>query len=402
MHFRIALVACAICFAGAAPIVAQAPSPLTRADAVQTAMERGARLGVARADTLVASAQLIAARARPNPTLNGSYSGAVPNYHVSADFPIDLPGLRQTRIRAAELGVQASQFRFLSARATIALDADTTYTRAVAARDRLALSRRNALDADSLLHMVERRRDAGDAAEMDVALARVNAGQQENIAVGDSLTWISALLDLQGVLGMVSDRLEIRVSDSLAMPPEAAVAGQSTLAEAAAGLSLESATLSARLQHRSIWSTPSISLGFEYHDPGGQTGILPTFGLGIGVPLFDRNRGAIALAEAEQARAAAELTLARVQTRNEIAHAIRERENALSRVARDQQVVTSANLVVAMSLTAYREGAQSLPNVLQAQRTARDVLAQYIDDLANAWVATAELRVLSLAPPSSP
>jgi len=402
MHFRIALVACAVCSAGAAPIAAQAPSPLTRAEAVQTAMERGARLGVARADTLVASAQLIAARARPNPTLSGSYSAAVPNYHVSADFPIDLPGLRQTRIRAAELGVQAAQYRFLSARAIIALDADTTYTRAVAARDRLALSRRNALDADSLLHMVERRRDAGDAAEMDVALARVNAGQQQNIAVGDSLTWISALLDLQGVLGMVSDRLEIRVADSLVMPPEAAVAGQATLTEAAAGLSLESATLSARLQHRSIWSTPSVSLGFEYHDPGGQTGILPTFGLGIGVPLFDRNRGAIALAEAEQARAAAELTLARVQTRNQIAHAIRERENALSRVARDQQVVTSANLVVTMSLTAYREGAQSLPNVLQAQRTARDVLAQYIDDLANAWIATAELRALSLAPPSSP
>lgn len=402
MHFRIALVVCAICSVGAAPIVAQVPSPLTRAEAVQTAMERGARLGVARADTLVAGAQLIAARARPNPTLNGSYSGAVPNYHVSADFPIDLPGLRQTRIRAAELGVQAAQYRFLSARAVNALDADTTYTRAVAARDRLALSRRNALDADSLLHMVERRRDAGDAAEMDVALARVNAGQQENIAVGDSLTWISALLDLQGVLGMVSDRLEIRVADSLVMPPEAAVAGQATLSEAAAGLSLESATLSARLQHRSIWSTPSVSLGFEYHDPGGQTGILPTFGLGIGVPLFDRNRGAIALAEAEQARAAAELTLARVQTRNQIAHAVRERENALSRVARDQQIVTSANLVVAMSLTAYREGAQSLPNVLQAQRTARDVLAQYIDDLATAWIATAELRVLSLAPPSSP
>lgn len=401
MPCRIALVACAVYLLGAAPIAAQPPPQLTRAEAVQTAMERGARLGVALADTAVANARLIVARARPNPSLTASYSGATPNYHVSADVPLDLPGLRQTRIRAAELGVESAQLRFLSARATIALDADTTYTRAVAARERRALSRRNALDADSLLHMVERRRDAGDASEMDVQLARVNAGQQENITIGDSLTWISALLDLQGVLGMLSDRVEIRVTDSLAMPPEAAVAGQSTLTEAAAGLSLESATLSARLQHRSVWSTPSISLGFEYHDPGGQTGILPTIGFGIGLPLFDRNRGAIAQAEAERTRAAAELALARVETRNRIAHAMRERENALSRVARDQQVVTSANLVVTMSLTAYREGAQSLPNVLQAQRTARDVLVQYIDDLANAWIATATLRVLALAPPSA-
>jgi outer membrane protein TolC len=51
-----------------------------------------------------------------------------------------------------------------------------------------------------------------------------------------------------------------------------------------------------------------------------------------------------------------------------------------------------------MALTAYREGASSLPNVLEAHRTARDVLAQYIDDLAAAWIATAELRVFSLTP----
>jgi outer membrane protein TolC len=54
-----------------------------------------------------------------------------------------------------------------------------------------------------------------------------------------------------------------------------------------------------------------------------------------------------------------------------------------------------------MSLTAYREGAASLPNVLEAQRNARDVLAQYIQDLANAWIATAELRVLALVPSPS-
>jgi outer membrane protein TolC len=49
-----------------------------------------------------------------------------------------------------------------------------------------------------------------------------------------------------------------------------------------------------------------------------------------------------------------------------------------------------------MSLTAYREGQSSLPNVLEAQRNARDVLGQYIDDLAAAWIASASLRVFLL------
>ena len=397
MYVRVALIAA--CAAYAAPITAQTRG-LSRSDAVQTAIERGARLVVALADTAVANASFIAASARPNPSLSTSYSKSVPNYHVAFDIPIDFPWQRQLRVRAATLGLQAADIRYQFVRATIALDADTTYTRAIAARERVALSRRNALDADSLLHMVERRRDAGDASELDVELARVNAGREENVTAGDSLILVSSLLDLQAVLGMTAERLEIQATDSLALPPEAAVPGR-TLSEVAASMSLESATLSARLQHRSFWSSPSVSLGFEYKDPD-YPGLLPTFGLGIGLPLFDRNRGAIAQAEAERARASAELTLAQVEARNQIAHAMRQRENALSRVARDRQLVTSANRVVDMSLTAYREGASSLPNVLEAQRTARDVLAQYIDDLANAWIATAELRVLALSPNSKP
>jgi cobalt-zinc-cadmium efflux system outer membrane protein len=370
---------------------------LTRAQAVQTALERGTRLGVAAADTAVAAAQVVAARAYPNPTLTGSYSKSVPTEHFALEFPIDLPGIRNLRGQSAQLALDAARLKYQFARATIALDADTTYTHAIAARQRLALSRRNALDADSLLHMVERRRDAGDASNMDVELARVNAGQQANTAAADSLTLISTLLDLQATLGISSARLEVDATDSLGQPPEASAPAETTLNEGAASLSLESALIAARLQHRSIFSIPSLSIGFEHGDPS-QPGILPTFGLGIALPVFDRNRGAVATAEAERIRAQAELALARVEARNQIAHATRERENALSKVARDRALVVSANNVAAMSLTAYREGAASLPNVLEAQRSARDVLGQYIDDLAAAWTATAELRVLSLTP----
>ena len=386
------------CVVPAASMPAQR-NGLTRSDAIQTAIDRGARLGVARADSAVAAAGLITARARPNPSLNGSYSKSVPQYHFSLDVPFDFPWIRQLRVRSAELGVQAAQLRYQFARATIALDADTTYTHAIAARERLGLSRRNALDADSLLHIVERRRDAGDASDMDVELARVSAGRDANAASADSLTWISALLDLQVVLGMTNDGLEIQATDSLTLPAEAAVPSK-TLNEIAASTALESATLSERLQRRSVWSQPSVSVGFEYRDPD-QTGLLPTFGLGIGLPLFDRNRGPIAQAEAERLRAEAELKLAQVEARNDIAHATRERENALARAARDQALVASANRVVSMSLTAYQEGASSLPNVLEAQRTARDILSQYIDDLANAWVATAELRALAASASST-
>lgn len=376
-------------------------TPLSRAAAIEAALSRGVRIASAEADTAIANAQLITARARPNPSLTGSYSKSVPNWHFGADIPIDFPALRALRIRSAHAGVQAAQLTLSFNRAMIAMEADTAYTRAVAARERSALSRRNALDADSLLHMVSRRRDAGDASDMDVALARINAGQQANLAADDSLSSIATLLDLQAALGFSDENVVIAPTDSLAAPPAPATLAIASLDVEAARLSLDAATLNARLQHRSLWSQFSVSPGFEVGDPD-QKGLLPTFGIGIGLPLFDRNRGLIAQAEAERRKAQSDVRVAEIGARNAVAHALRERENAVAKVARDRVLIADAGRVAAMGLTAYREGASSLPNVLEAQRTAREVLTQYIDDLAAAWVATAELRVFSYTRSSPP
>jgi cobalt-zinc-cadmium efflux system outer membrane protein len=143
--------------------------------------------------------------------------------------------------------------------------------------------------------------------------------------------------------------------------------------------------------------------GVETGDPGGNgNALLPTFGLSLPFPLFDRNRGAVAQANAQRQRAEAELSLARIETSALLARSARERENAIARLARDRVTVEAANRVAAMSLTAYREGAMALPSVLEAQRTAREVLAQYIDDLAAAWIATASLRVVTLSSAGQP
>lgn len=379
------------------------PTSLTRAAAIAIAEQHGPRLAIAASDTAVAAAQLVGARAYPDPQLAASYSRSLPTYHVSVDIPLDLPMTRGLRIGAATAGFDAARLRYEFAVASIRLDADTMYTHAVAAREHLLLSRRNTAAGDSLLHIVERRRDAGDASDMDVELARINAGQQANVAAADSLAWIATLLDLQAVLGYSSDSVLVSATDSLTAPSlvPTALPSDATLGEAAASLALQSANLEARLQRRSIWSQFSISLGFERGDPS-QPGVLPTVGVGFGLPLFNRNRGAIAVADAERMRAGAELALARIDARNRIAHASRERQNALAKIARDRSIIASAQHVAAMSLTAYSEGAMALPNVLDAQRSARDVLGSYIDDLANAWDAIAELRVLSLSPSSSP
>jgi cobalt-zinc-cadmium efflux system outer membrane protein len=243
------------------------------------------------------------------------------------------------------------------------------------------------------------RRNAGDAAELDVQLATVNAGQQRNIAIADSLAYALALEDLRTVMGLPAGSGPMVIVDSLKPPPgDSSVLNRGTpLPIAAAQQALTAAELSLRLERRNVIGSPALLAGIDTHDPtGGEPGILPVFGFSIPLPLLNRNRGPIAQAQAERTRATAELTLANLETEAKIAHAQRERTAFIARVARDQQLLASANRIAAMSLRAYRAGAASLPNVFEAQRNARDVLSQYIDDVAAAWIAESTLRLMTL------
>ena len=381
------------------PAVAQTQQPVTRQDAVASAVSRGARAAVARADTLVGSAQLLTARQWENPSLALTYSKSAPRYHEILDVPIDLFGVRSARIGSAAASRLASQYRFRFERAAAALDADTAYTRALAAIEHLRLSHRNARDADSLRRMSVVRRDAGDASELDVLLATVNAGQAANRAAADSLAYIATLFDLQAVMGLAADRVMINPIDSLTIP-DAATGGAlpaATLPVAAAEQSLTAADLAVRAQRRSVFTPLSLQAGIEHGDPS-ERGILPTLGVSVPLPLLNRNRGPIAEAEAQRERARAELALVRLETQAAIGRAIRARSLALEKIQRDRALVENATQIAAMSLTAYREGAQGLPAVLEAQRNAREILSQYIDDLAEAWIATATLRLYNLTP----
>lgn len=375
--------------------------PVSRQQAIDVAVLRGARAAVARADTLVGAAQLITARSWDNPSFAATASKAPPKYHAILAFPLDITGVRGSRIRAAQATRLASQYRFEFERAAAALDADTTYTRALAALERVKLSRRNARDADSLRRMAVIRRNAGDASELDVLLATVNAGQAANLAAADSVSLISSVFDLQSVMGLDTNRIAVTPSDSLTLPPSSpppdAIPAY-TLPVAAAQQALAAANLSVSVQRRSIFTPFSVQGGVEWGDPG-VPGLLPTVGLSIPLPLLNRNRGPIAQAEAERERARAELALALFQTQATIGRAARQRSVALEKLQRDRVLVESANRIAAMSLVAYREGAQALATVLEAQRNARDILSQYVTDLADAWIATATLRLYALTAP---
>ena len=396
------------CLSLALAQLASAQRAVTRRDAIAASLSAGARVALARADSAAARARLLTARALANPSLAASYSKSAPQKHLALEIPLDAPWTRRARIGAAGAGVRAAELRMLSEHAAAIVDADTTYTTALAAEARFRLSRQTAREADSIRVLTMRQRDAGDASELDVDLATVTTGQQANVASNDSLAYMRVLLTLQTLMGIPADSVAIVLADSLR--PANAVADTVLAAFTGVALplapappsvrsaeaSLHAAELAIVRERRSVLGLPALSVGVEFGDPAGdETGLLPVVGVVLPIPLLDRNRGPIAEATAERDRARAELAAARLDARQRLIEGFREREQLLVRVARDSALVLSAQRVATRALTAYAEGASALPAVLEARRSAREVLAQYIDDTAALLIVTTELRALT-------
>jgi cobalt-zinc-cadmium efflux system outer membrane protein len=429
---RIALL---LTLVGGTPLIAQ--RPVTRRDAIETALAVSPRIALARADSAAARARARTARGYPNPSVSGSYSKSTPQGHLTFDVPIESPRMRGARIGAARASTRAARLQFLSERAAAVVEVDTTYTQALAALARFRLSRVTAIEADSLRRLTIAQRDAGDASDLDVDLASISAGQLSNIASADSLTYMSAVLTVQTLMGLSPDTMTIALADSLRLMPLDTIAtlagggdalntpplalgipaafdaaGAPAVAPtvsvptpriAAAEASLRAAELSLLRERRSIFVWPALTVGVEWHDPtGAEPGLLPVLGLALPLPLFNRNQGPIAEAEAERERARAQLASVRLEVRQRLAEGLREREALRAQLRRDVELVVRAQRVATKSLTGFREGASALPAVLEARRSAREVLGQYIDDIAALLTVNTELRALTQTVPPAP
>ncbi|MEO8434602.1 MAG: TolC family protein [Pyrinomonadaceae bacterium] len=100
--------------------------------------------------------------------------------------------------------------------------------------------------------------------------------------------------------------------------------------------------------------------------------------VGINVPIFNRNQGGIAAAEAELAIAEQDLQRLQLVLRSRFAASFREYRNAQQMVERYRtQVVPRARQAYEMYLASFRQMAAAYPQVLIAQRTLFQVEVEY-------------------------
>lgn len=389
--------------------VAQTPPAwsgrLSLGDAVALGLANAPRVRVGRADTLAATALIAIARSRQNPVLSGSYSKAPPNFHATIDLPLDLPSLRRLRSSAASASLEAARAQFGLTRAETRYFVESAYAAALRAHERATLSRETLRGADSLVAMTVARRDAGDASDLDVELAQVEAAQLASAYAEDSARITTTILDLAKAMGLPEQRPSFVLVDSLAPLADAAIAQSrapsgattsgSPLRIAAAAATLRAQEQSLILARRRTALVPSLLLGFDVHDPSfPRNQLLPVVGFSVPLPFLNRYQGDIALADAMRERAQVELDAARWVSSAEVVQARADLRASAARIERGRGTAQLARRVAEKALVAFSEGEAALPYVLQAQRSARDALAQLTDAEATAAVAGATLRLL--------
>lgn len=262
-----------------------------------------------------ANARVLQAKALPNPTLTldgenaygtGPYSGyGNADTTLSVNQPLELWGKRSARVEVARsqarsAGLRGEQRRWLTAArlAKTYSSAEATARRYDLAAEALSLIEQDAKAIDALVEKGREAKLRSIQARSEVEAAR--ASLDEAGALRDAaLARLAALAMLDEPVKSVGSSLLDR-SPSMPQP-----ASSEPLSVQVAQADVETADKQIIAAKRQALPDLNFSLGKRRFAGSGDTAM--TFGVNVSIPLFDRNRGGVSAAYAEQRAAEARL-----------------------------------------------------------------------------------------------
>lgn len=290
----IVLFACAI--AGAA-------SP---EEAVHAALQQHPALAAAEAERRAAEGAWQASRGvRFNPRL--SLAADLSGRRASAAWTQDLSlsGAGWMAARAGRLGWEAADAALAQARIEVAAEARLAWSRLAAAEGVLQAAEGEWSSAREVREATERRREAGDAADLELGLARL----AEARAVARWMEAWSERAGAQAALAAITGDPEVEaIGDPLAAAPVAGGGGERADLRAARAR-VEAA--SARLAQERAEALPAVGLGLAFEREEDFMGWSPQ--LQLELPLWQRNPAGRAAAEGALWRAERDATAARAR-----------------------------------------------------------------------------------------
>ena len=376
------------------------PRELTLADALRLAAERNPTLAAARNLVDAAEADRVTARQRPNPALTFDSEGASPfrtqsagdghEYVVRADQEIEIGGRRGLRIRLADQGVEAFKATYRDQARRLEMEVRRAYFQVVLARADQAVSATALTEIDRVIELNRARLTVGEISGAELRRVQVERLRFQDDVFAAELAVRNARASLLALLNMADLRQTFEPVDALAPPAAdvttilASITRISGTADSVASLprgDIQAARLgerqaetSTRLQRALRSPMPTVGGGYKHN---GGNGTL-VFGVTVPLPLFSRNQGPIARAEAERRAAEQRATAVERQAALEIQQAVNAVEINRERVSYiEREYLGNAREARDVVLASYRLGAADLIDLLDAQRAFRDTSRTY-------------------------
>ena len=364
-------------------------------------MERNPLQAAARNEVERVEAARLAATTRPNPALTVEGEGYPlfesdrPSFFddqeltIRYDQELEISGRRALRTQVADTAVEVAGAGADDRRRRLLLTVRSTYFQAVLARENVEEATAALDEIDEVIRLSAIRRDAGKISGAELLRLRV-----ERLTFGDDTFAAeladrdarSALLALLNVPNLTQPfeaveplvpspaqfaRIDRLIAQSLGRRDLERLQSQALSHRpdlAASRLERERATTETRLQR--ALRTPNVTVGGGYRRDFGANAVV--FGVTLPLPLFDRNLGGMARADAELRRAENLAAATEMEVRLDLQYAVNAVDVNRARVRYiEEEYLGTARQSREIVLASYELGAGTLMDFLDAQRAYR-------------------------------
>lgn len=387
------------------------PPPITLAELEQLALQHNPTATAAAAGIDAARGRARQAAAWPNPVIG--YTGeeiktgdldrrGEHGFFVEQTVPLG-GKLRLSRDILQKTVDQAEAIRELQQLRILSSVRQTFYSvllaeRRVAVQERLAALVSEAVGVTAQLFNVGAA-DRPDHLEIEIesrrAQLQVNRSKNELVALRGQLAALTGVREVAArpIVGTIDTALPELARDAIVR----AVLDQSPELRAARA---ELARTRAATTREKRETFPDLFLrgGAAYNrehgeDTGRPIGWEGTLEAGISIPLFNRNKGGVAAARAEETRAQADVTRLELTLESRAASQFANYLTALRAAeAYRSEILPRAEEAYRLYLARYREMGAAYPQVLVAQRTLLEISNEYFENLSDAWRSALQLQ----------
>jgi cobalt-zinc-cadmium efflux system outer membrane protein len=368
-------------------------------------------------DIRSAEARIIQAKLIPNPEIsiegenltpsNGSQSGNEMQNTLQLSQLIELGAKRRSRLREAQFDRGATQWDYQVKRLEVLKLTSTAFIDTLAAQQNVQLAEEGLAIAEAAVPATQKRVEAGKASEVEqvrtnttVATARIELEKAkrelQTARLNLAAQWREKKAIFQSVMGNLEQVRELPSLESL----NEKLQGNPNLARWTTERQKRQATLNLVRAEANPDLTLQAGPRVIASNPIDVTFVA---GFSIPLPLWNRNQGRIAEAEADVAKVADERAAAEARAHADLNEAYQTLASAAEEVRILRETVLPGSKSAVDQITeGYSAGRFSQLDVLDAQRSYNETRTQYVRALADYHKAQAQIDALTAGPVELP